>query len=137
MQNNCETHLDILLFIDELITAEKKLEDLYKNYGYGIIKHITGIDNFDEIYILSSYVKKNIYNIQVYLLQNVKNSKNSNISTKVLKILKLIQSLQKYYVDFLYNRFCCKRLENFDMKKCEIYQSMINDEIKILNLKMN
>ncbi|MBQ3021552.1 MAG: hypothetical protein IJD92_04955 [Bacilli bacterium] len=123
---------DILVYLEKLIDREIKFEDFFKYYNT-VINYLSE-DTYKEIDILSSFVKKNICKVQLYILKKGIDYNNVDEITNVLVILNLINELQTYYIDFVYNRCNFYELENFDANKGDNYCNLIYREIQKLKI---
>lgn len=123
----------LLYMIDDALGIERKMDKFFQNIK--MFQNLISFKTLDEIYTLSSFVRKNIYAIQLYVLRNSVNYDNLKEITNIMLILNNINLLQEIYVDFLFDKCLSKKEENFDSKKCEDYQSIISEEVKKLELK--
>ena len=123
----------LLYMIDDALGIERKMDKIFQNVK--MFQNLISFKTLDEIYTLSTFVRKNIYAIKLYVLRNSVNYDNLKEITNIMLILNNINLLQKIYVDFLFDKCLSKKEENFDSKKCEDYQSIISEEVKKLELK--
>lgn len=123
----------LLYMIDDALGIERKMDKIFQNIK--MFQNLISFKTLNEIYTLSSFVRKNIYAIQLYVLRNSVNYDNLKEITNIMLILNNINLLQEIYVDFLFDKCLSKKEENFDSKKCEDYQSIISEEVKKLELK--
>ena len=124
---------NIICWLEEALDIESKVDWFFKNVN--TVKNFIDYKTIDEIYILSSFVRKHIYTIEIFVLKNGVDYSNIRLVSNIIVVLNLISKLQQLYVDFMYNRCNLKELEVFNTKESEKYQRMINNEVSKLELK--
>ena len=122
MQNYYYIYLPL---IDEALDNEYKIDWLLNNRNCKYEK------NFALIKKYVVFVRKNLYTLQYYLLEN-KDFISMSDWLLISELLKLISYIQGLYTKFLFNK-----IVNLNNKDIEKYMDSINNEIKKLELKNN
>ena len=132
---NINNKYDVLLYLIDLLNIENRLDIIYENLD--AFKHFINLDTFDEIHILSTFVRKIIYTLQLDILENKIDCEVCDNIIAIKSMLKILREVQSNYINFIFERCVNKKSTNFDSTKCDKYKSLINEEIKKLQLKNN